>query len=250
MQLISRDFKSRYAGSALGVLWAFLQPLCMMAILWFVFEHGLKASKQQGDVPFVAWFFSAMIAWNLFAEILQVNTNVISEYSFLLKKINFPVTILPLVKIGSSLLMHFVFVGLLCCILTISGVYPSWHWLQFIYYLAGLLVLLLGLGWATSALNVFLKDVGQLVGISVQFGFWMTPVIWNIQALPENYRWLIKLNPVFYIVDGYRQTFIYHQWFWEQNLALTAYFWAVAFGVLFAGGYLFSRLKIHFTDVL
>ncbi len=248
--LTARDFKGRYAGSLLGILWAFLQPLTMMIILWFVFTVGLKAGSPKNNVPFVAWFFTAMISWNFFSDALLISSNALAEYAFLVKKVKFQIALLPLIKILSSLLLHCVFILILMAVLILNGIYPTLYWLQAIYYLAGMLVLLSGLGWITSALSVFLKDIGQLVGIVVQFGFWVTPVIWDPSAVPPQYLHLMKLNPMYYVVDGYRESFLYGKGFWEASLSLTLYFWILNLAIFFFGFFLFRKLRPHFADVL
>ena len=173
-QLAKRDFKNRYAGSSLGLFWAFMQPIAMMGTLWFVFEFGLKTSHLDNSIPFVVWFFTAMVAWNFFADVLSVNTGVLSEYSFMLKKVDFKPSLLPIVKLISSFAIHMIFLCLLLTILLFNGITPSWHWLQLPYYQIASIYLLLGLSWLTASANIFLKDIQQVVGIILQFGFWFT----------------------------------------------------------------------------
>ena len=110
-------------------------------------------------------------------------------------------------------------------------------------------MLLLGLGWLTSSTNVFVKDVSKLVGIIVQFGFWLTPIFWNISRVPQEYQWIIKLNPAYYLVSGYRDCLLYHRWFWERQNE-TLYFWALTTVILFLGIIVFKRLRPHFAEVI
>ena len=247
--LTKQDFKSRFAGSILGLLWAFIQPLAMMLILWFVFSVGLKMTLTE-NIPFPVWFFSAMILWNFISDFILTATNVFGEYAFLVKKINFRISILPVVKMVSSLILHFVFVLILAGILIFYGYYPNLYWLQSIYFLFGAMVLASGIAWTTASINVFMKDASQIVGIFIQFGFWLTPIIWPVTFIPERYMILLKLNPVYYVVEGYRQSFLFKTPFWEVSLWQTAYFWGVSFFLLFFGVFVFRRLQPHFADVL
>lgn len=249
-QLTKRDFKSRFAGSALGLVWAFLQPVSMMVILWFVFTFGLKAQRTTSSIPFAPWFFSAMVSWNFFQDALFSTTNSLSEYAFLVKKVNFQIRLIPLIKIFSGLILHIIFIAILLVILLISHIEPSFYWLQAFYFLFCTGFLLLGIGLITSAFNVFSRDTGQLVGIATQFGFWLTPIIWDIQTLPLHYQYLLKLNPVYYITEGYRWSFVYHRSFWEAGFHQTIYFWSVSGMIYFVGKRTFSRLRPHFGDVL
>jgi len=109
--------------------------------------------------------------------------------------------------------------------------------------------LALGLALATSALNVFLRDVYQLVTVALQVGFWVTPIFWDIQIMPEQAQWYLKLNPVYYIVQGYRDSFITFVPFWHHSL-YTLYFWVVTGLVLIGGSIIFKNLKPQFSDVL
>jgi lipopolysaccharide transport system permease protein/teichoic acid transport system permease protein len=127
--------------------------------------------------------------------------------------------------------------------------YPTIYWLQLIYYIFATFILLLGLSWFTSALTVYIRDVSQFVGMVLQFAFWLTPIFWSIERVPEQYQWLIKLNPLFYIIEGYRNSLIYHKWFWE-DINLTIYFWVVTLFIFIIGGLTFKRLRPYFADVL
>lgn len=250
LELTKRDFKNRYAGSMLGIFWAFIQPLMMMMILWFVFTVGLKASVSNNGVPFVVWFFTGMIAWNFFADGFVVSSNVFNEYAFLVKKVNFRVSILPIVKLLASAVLHGVFLLILAAVLIANGYYPRWSWLQTFYYMGALFCLLTSLSWMSASLNVFLKDVGQIIGIVVQFGFWLTPVIWNSSQVPEPYVRFLKLNPMYYIVEGYRDSLIEGTPFWTVGPLLTAYFWGFTSIVFVLSIAIFRKLRPHFADVL
>jgi len=249
LQLAKKDFKTRYLGSYLGILWAFLQPTATIAIYWFVFQVGFK-SVPVDNVPFILWLVPALIPWFFFSDALQGATGSIIENSYLVKKVVFRVSLLPIVKIGSALAIHIFFIVFLTVMFMIYGFYPDIYIVQVLYYLIALILLILGLSWITSALVIFMKDIGQLVGMLLQFGFWLTPIIYSIQMVPERFRMLFKFNPMFYIVEGYRNTFVHKQWFWQIDWMQTAYFWFVVFAVLLIGGLLFKRLRPHFADVI
>jgi len=110
-------------------------------------------------------------------------------------------------------------------------------------------VFALGFGWAVSALNVFVRDVGQIVAVIIQVGFWATPILWDISIMPLKVQMIFKLNPMFYIVQGYRESFIYFSPFWRHPYQ-TLYFWVVAVTILVIGALIFKKLKPQFADVL
>jgi len=246
--LTRRDFKDRYSGSFLGMLWAFLEPLAMMGIMWGVFSLGLKV-KPSGDVPFVAYLFTGQIAYNFFSDAVGASAGVIRAYSFLVKKVKFRIAILPIVKINSAVIIHSIFLLIVMGILWTSGVKPHLYWLQTIYYMGSLLFLLLGLSWLFSALGVFIKDIANVIQIFITFGFWLTPIFWDKSIVAPEYQVYLCANPIFYIVQGYRDSFLYHIPFWEHPLN-TIYFWGVAWLTLLCGIVVFKKLRPHFADVL
>jgi len=248
IELTKNDFKSRYLGSYLGLLWAFVQPLATIGILWFVFEFGFK-SKPTGNYPFMLWLIAGMIPWFYLNDSISSATISIVDKSFLVKKVVFRIGILPIIKILSALIIHIFFIAILFIMFALYGYMPHLYTIQVLYYLFAAIILTLGLSWITSSLMVFLKDVGQIVGILLQFGFWLTPVFWQVTMLPEEYRSFITLNPFYYITEGYRDSMINKVWFWEHG-GLTIYFWCVTGIIFVVGALIFRRLKPHFADVL
>ena len=246
--LTKKDFKQRYLGSYLGVLWAFIQPTITVFIFWFVFQVGFKSMPVE-NFPFVLWLVCGMFPWFFFSEGLSSATNSIIANSFLVKKVVFRVSLLPIIQIISALIVHAFFIIVLFIMFALYGYMPSIYNLQVIYYLFALICITFGLALITSSLIIFLKDVGQLVAMCLQFGFWGTPIFWNLHMLPAKYQVFLKLNPLYYIVEGYRDTFIYHKWFWQ--LGYTNYsFWLETIIVLLIGMFLFRKLRPHFADVL
>jgi lipopolysaccharide transport system permease protein/teichoic acid transport system permease protein len=249
LELARQDFRAKYLGSYLGMLWAFVHPTVYVGVLWFVFQVGFK-SRPEGDHPFILWMLCGIIPWFFFSDCLSNATNSIIDNSFLLKKLVFSVGMLPIVKILSSLVIHVFFIAALSLLLVVYRSPFTLHHLQVFYYLFAMLTLLQGLAWLTSSLVVFMRDIGQLVAMVLQFLFWLTPIFWSAKILPAKYLNLIKLNPVYYIVEGYRESFLYHTWFWQKHYALTVYFWLVTGFFFVVGAVVFRRLRPHFADVL
>lgn len=247
--LSKNDFKTKYAGSYLGITWAFVQPIVTILVYWFVFEFGLKAGSPIAHVPFVVWFVSGMIPWFFFQEGLLNATNCMLEYSYLVKKVVFKISILPVVKIISALFVHLVFIGFLFVVAAIYGFYPTQYSIQLVYYSFCTFCLTLAISYATSAMVIFFKDLGQIINILLQIGMWMTPIMWSYTIVPQSLQWIVKLNPMYYIVEGYRDTFINHVWFFERYFQ-TVYFWVMTLGLFIIGTVIFKKLKPHFADVL
>lgn len=247
-RLAKNDFRTKYAGSYFGIFWAFVQPVVTIMVYWFVFQVGFQSSSVDG-FPFVIWLTAGMVPWFLFNDGWFGGTNCLIEYSYLVKKVVFKISILPIVKILSAAFVNIFFIALL---LIISGLYGNpidLYCLQLIYYEICMIVLLLGLSYICCSLVVFFKDLTQIINIILQIGVWLTPIMWNKDMLPLPLHWILKANPVFYIVQGVRNSVLYKQWFWE-DIYWTVYFWIFS-GILFLIGVtIFKKLKLHFSDVL
>lgn len=248
MTLAISDFKKRFVGSYLGIFWIFMQPIVSIVIYYFVFQIGFKSNPVE-NMPYVLWLMPGIIPWFFFNDTLQSGVSTLSSYKHLVKKMVFRIDILPIMKVLSSLFIHIIFIFILFITFFIFGQKPSIWWFQIIYYLIGNIMLVTGLVFLTSAINVFFKDMSQIVTIFLQFGFWIAPIMWDISMMPEEIHWLIRLNPFTYIVDGFRDCFIYHVGFWTKPY-LTIYFWIFTIVIFISGVGLFKKMEPHFADVL
>ncbi len=254
--LAKNDFKTKFAGSYLGVTWAFVQPVVTVFLYWFVFDLALGARASiRGELPlpYVLWLVAGIVPWFFFSDCVSAGTSVLSEYNYLVKKVVFHVDILPVVKVFSSIFVHVFFVAFTEILFLCFGYPPDFYVLQALYYSLGVLILSLGVTYFTSAVSVLFPDVRQIVNIALQVGVWATPIMWNIndmkEKIPGPVLTILKLNPLYYVVTGYREAFIDKVWFWEHP-GMTAYFWAATAVVCLIGGSVFRRLKTHFADVL
>ena len=225
MKLAKNDFKTRYAGSYFGTIWAFVQPVVTILVYWFVFSVGFRSNTDELGIPFV---------------------------HYLVKKVVFNISVLPVVKIISALFVHGFFVILAIILYMSNGRFPDMYYLQIFYYSACAFFLVTGLCYATSAIVVLFRDLGQIIGIILQIGVWITPIMWVAESMigvqSRLYK-ILQLNPMFYIVSGYRDAFIIKRWFWERP-NWTIYFWVVSIICFLFGNWIFKRLRIHFADVL
>jgi lipopolysaccharide transport system permease protein/teichoic acid transport system permease protein len=247
-ELARSDFKKRYVGNYLGILWAFIQPLITILILWFVFQVGFK-SVPVDNFPFILWLISGMIPWFFISESINSATGSIINQSFLVKKMVFRVSLLPIVQVISALIIHLFFVFLLLFIYIIYGKFPTIYWLQLPYYLLATIILVLSIGWFTSSVVIFFRDLVQIINVILQFGFWLTPIFWSTRMIPERFHFLLKLNPFYYIIQGYRDSLIYNVWFW-QRWKWAVFFWSLVGLIFIFGAMVFRRLRPHFGDVL
>lgn len=246
--LAKNDLKAKFASSFLGGIWAYIQPLVTLLVFWFVFEAGFK-NPPVNDVPFIIWLAPAFLVWSFFAETLISGTNCLMEYSYLVKKVNFRVSMIPMVKIISSAFVHLGFVVFIFVMLLVCKVPVTIYAIQVLYYFVCTCFLLLGLCWLLAALTPFVKDVVNVVSVLVQIGFWATPIFWSPENMSPWVQSVLKLNPMFYVCRGYRDCFIDHVWFWQRGYT-NLYFWGISCLLFVVGAYLFRKLRPQFADVL
>lgn len=252
LKLAKNDFKTRFAASYLGVIWAFVQPIVTVVIYVFVFQYGFRSQAPVAGVSYVLWLVAGIVPWFFFMEGVNSATNSLIEYSYLVKKIVFKINVLPVVKIISALFVHLFFILVALVLYFCNGMEVSIYLVQIIYYSFCTVALMLGICYLTSAVTVFFRDLGQIVNILLQFGMWLTPIMWDISMFAGNGQIIgeiMQFNPMYYIVKGYRDSFYGHIWFWEQP-ELTLYFWVITALIFVIGIYVFRKLQKHFADVL
>ena len=249
LELARRDYQQQNQGSYLGFVWNYLQPLLYVGVLYAIITMGFRHGSNQEGMPYSLYLLSGMTCWLYLVGNLSSITGVIRAYSFLVKKVDFRLSILPIVKLLSSFLPHLVLVLLMLVLGGCAGFAPGWHSLQLIYYYLCMAAMLTGVGWITSSTTLFVRDISNAVGIVVQFGIWLTPIFWSIQQLPEKYQWIAKLNPAWYLINGYRDSLTGAHYFWDYPVeSLT--FWGFCLSSLAIGAAVYRRLKPHFAEVV
>lgn len=248
MELAKNDFKSRFSGSYLGVFWAFANPIVVVTIYWFVFDVGFK-SQPVSNFPYLLWLVAGICPWFFFNEAVNSGTSSLFEYSYIVKKVVFKISLIPIIKILSAVFIHVFFIALVIFLFVIYGEMPSVYVFQVLYYSVCTFVLSLGITYLTSSLSVFFKDLSQIVNIVLQFGMWLTPIMYSEDTFGTTIQQVLKLNPMYYVVSGYRDSLIYGVGFWEKP-ELTLYFWVVTIIVFVIGRVVFKKMRPHFADVL
>lgn len=251
-KLAKNDFKTKYAGSYFGILWAFVQPVVTVMIYIVIFQAGLRVTTSAADYPYALVLISGIIPWFFFSESLLNATNCFLEYSYLVKKVVFKISILPVVKVLSSLFVHLFFLILAVVVFACFGKFPPVQFVQVIYYMFCTICLSLGLSFLTSSIVPFFRDFGQIINIALQVGMWGCPIMWDLQQMLGNHPLLLRLvqlNPVVYLVQGYRDCYINGVWFWER-WQYGLYFWCVTAFLGWLGLRVFRKLRVHFPDVL
>lgn len=246
-QLVKRDVLLRYRGAMFGVLWIFLSPLLMLAIFAFVFGQIFQARWPQADngVPFWILLYGGLIAFNLFAETVSRSPTAVRSYPSYVKKIIFPVEILPVVPLGAAL-VHVVFnLLILIAVLAITG-FLHMTILLYPLLLLPLLFFSLGLAWFLAAWGVFIKDMTQIVPVFVQMLLFLSPVFYPISVLPEVLQPFYMYNPIGAVIEACRAAILGGAIPW-MAWALALMFSVAAFVL---GHVFFRHSREEFADVL
>lgn len=252
-KLAKNDFKKRYAGSYLGFLWAMVQPVVTVVMYWIVFDKVFNTRSQllAGgiEVPYVLFLTSGLVPWFYFQEMLVNGTQALVEYNYLVKKVVFNISILPIIKLIAATFIHIFFMVILITLSSGYGYYPTLYMLQLVYYSICTFAFVLATSYLTCAVVVFFKDLTQIIAIVLQVGMWATPILWDISMVPDAWKPIFKLNPMVYIVEGFRNSMYGDTWFFEHFYSST-YFWIVTVMMFCFGSLMFKRLRPHFADVL
>ncbi|PGV53332.1 ABC transporter permease [Bacillus sp. AFS037270] len=244
------ELKSSNNSHYLGMLWEVLNPMILVAIYWFVFGFGIRGGKPVDGIEYLPWMLTGFIVWIFMSQsILQGSKSVYSRIK-IIAKMNFPMSVIPTFVITSKFYLHLVLVGIIMVILAIYGYTPTLYFIQLPYYIVANLLLLLAISLITSTLSTIIRDVQMVVQATVRVLMYVTPILWSNQNMPEYIINIMKLNPVYYIVEGYRSALLGTGWYFVENQAYTLYFWVLVFVLLLLGSSLHVRFKERFVDYL
>jgi lipopolysaccharide transport system permease protein len=211
---VKREFQSRYQNSLLGAAWTVLNPLAMIVVYTVIFAQVMKARLPGADGAFAysIYLCAGVLTWGLFAEICTRAQTVFIENAGLLKKLNFPRMSLPVTVVTNALLNFAIVFSLFTVFLAISGNFPGWAYLGLVPVLAIMILFAIGLGVTLGILNVFFRDVGQFFTIFLQFWFWLTPIVYPANILPESVsRWL-GFNPMARVIVACQDILVHGRW--------------------------------------
>lgn len=248
--LLLRDIKEQYAGSAIGIFWAFLQPLLFILLYWLVFSQILKIRirTDTGDIPFLAFLLSGLLPWFALQEGIIRGASSILDRRHIIKKLIFPVELFPL----SSVLSSFVHHGIGILIFFIG--FFTWQGnisVQQIFFIAALLslqiILTSGISMFFSALSVYIRDIIQVLGVAFQMIFYTSTILYPMTAVPDQLRPFILLNPFTALSESYHNAILYGK---SPEIGHIIYLLVLTIVFFLGGVYFFRKVKGGFADVL
>jgi lipopolysaccharide transport system permease protein len=245
MNLTRREVKGRYSQSFFGVAWAVAQPLATMAVFTLVFSRLAKMPSM--GAPYPLFVFAALVPWFFFMNSVSSGTLSLITYRNIVTKTYFPREIIPLAQVFSRLI-DFVAAATLYAILMVAyGVgLGVWGWMAPVFFVL-LILFTVGLTFASSALNVFYRDVNPVVQIALQLWLYLTPVAYPLALVPERFRLLFLLNPLSAIVEGFRAAVVFNR---APDWTLTAVSATIIVAVFAASFAAFKKMDKYFADVI
>lgn len=250
-QLGRNDFKNKFASTSLGAIWGFVQPFIFMLTYVMVFQYILKVGNSGND-PYIVWYFPGMTMWMFLNDSILNASNSIRNYSYLVKKVVFPVDIIPVISIVSSSIVS-IFLFLITVVICLGFGYVL-NIFMFIYFIFSALILIIAFTRLTSAICTLVPDFSQLLSVVMQLMFWFTPILWNISMIAGVKNGLllkiVKCMPFSYLVTGFRQVFLGGNIITEANGIYTLVFWLITILIFWWGNSVFKRSKKEFSDVL
>lgn len=250
MTMAVRELRVQYVGSSFGLLWAVINPLTQVAIYGIIFGmfFNIRPNPIYGTDSYFLYLVCGLIPWQFFSQAVSTSTGVIlSNRNLIMKAAGFPSEVLPIVSIISQIISHLIALSLLLIILIIFQVGLSFYILLIPVYILFLTVFIIGISWIFCSINVYMRDVQQIVGLLMTAWFFFTPIFYSTEIIPEKIRPILMLNPMNSFIDAYRYILLAGELPPAGNLVYLAIVSIVFFGL---GGMVFRKLKPGFAEVL
>jgi lipopolysaccharide transport system permease protein len=250
-QMIKREVVGRYKGSVMGLLWSFINPVLMLIVYTFVFSIVFKAKwgvgTEESNTSFAVILFVGLIVHGLLAEVLSRAPSLILSNANYVKKVVFPLEILPVISLGAALFHSLVSLGVLLIALLLLNKFLYWTVILIPLVLLPLIILTLGFAWILASLGVYIRDIGQTIGLLITVLLFLSPIFFPLSVIPEKYHLYMMVNPLTLIVIEAREVLILgHQPDW---IGLSIYT-LVSICIFWSGYAWFQKTRKGFSDVL
>ncbi len=258
LRLSAFEMKSANTNNYLGRFWELLNPMIQLAIYWFVFGVGVRKGRlitleNGAHVSFFIWMITGMVVWFFVNPTISSTSRSIYSRLQLIAKMSFPMSAIPSFVIMAGFYSHLMLVAVVTIILQFSHFKLSIYYIQLPYFMLATLIFLLALALITSTLSTIVRDVQQIVQSVLKLLLYFTPLLWHTDKLVfkgVDLTFLLKLNPLYYIVEGYRASFLGTSWYMTEHLSLTWFFWGTTFVFFFIGSVLHLKFRNRFVDYL
>lgn len=250
LKMAKADLVKTYRGAALGWAWAIIKPIVTIFVYWFAFAIGLRANSTVKGYPYLLWLIAGVVPWFYMSEMITGGTDCIRRYSYLVTKMKFPVSTIPTFVNVSKFIIHAMLIYLVIIIFRLFGYVPDIYLLQLPFYM--LLTFIFFNIWSlfSGPLAAISKDYSNLVKAFITAVFWLSGILWDPSTVKNAMlKRILKINPVTYLVTGFRNCFINKVWFWEQPKTLLCFIVVTLILLVFAVR-VYKKLRKEIPDVL
>ncbi|GEP18802.1 ABC transporter permease [Pediococcus argentinicus] len=247
------DDRATYQSHYLGLAWEFLNPLIQIGIYYLVFGVALKRGDPMHGIPYLPWMVTGIAPWLYMNKTTLDASKSVYQQVGLVSKMKFPVSVLPSIKIMGNLYSFWTMMAFAVFLMFTNHIWPTVSWIQFIYYFFCMIVLMYALGIFNSTVSVLIRDWHITLQSILRVLFYMSGILFNFQTskFPILFVRVLELNPLYYIVNGFRESLLSRGWIWQQpNLNLTITFWMFVLLFMLFGTYLHNKFRADFVDLI
>ena len=241
--------KARNSGTLLGSLWNFLNPALQIFVYWFVFSVGLKVLPDRGGYNYVTWMISGILPWLTINRAITSGATSIHKSAGIIKNVKMPLSLIPAKSVIGAAISHGYMLIVLVVVLIVSKVQFSLYFFQLIYYMICAVYFLIGFSLLTSAIDAVFKDFQNILSPCIRLVFYVSSVVWPLDSLSEEIQWILHINPLLYVIEGYRNSLLYQTGFWTEG-TYTLMFWIVSTIIFVLGCYMHTKLRERFIDLI
>ncbi|GAF18176.1 LOW QUALITY PROTEIN: teichoic acid translocation permease protein TagG [Bacillus sp. JCM 19046] len=249
LRLAAFEQRSKFLLHYLGALWQVFSPLMQVVVFFVIFGLGIRQGQDVGGTPFFVWLICGLVPWFFILPTVLQGSDSIYKKIKMVSKMKFPVSVLPSIVIAGNSISFFVMLGILCIVLAIYSIFSGIYLLQLPYYMLCLYAFLYVFTILSATLATVVRDYFQLLEAAMRMVFFLSPIIWYQAQMPTSLLPILQLNPFYYIINGFRDSFIGGAWFFE-DLTYMLYFWSGILILGFVGAHVFNKFKNSFVDYL
>jgi teichoic acid transport system permease protein len=258
LRLSAFELKSKNTNNYLGRFWELLNPMIQLAIYWFIFGVGVRKGhsvilENKVHVPFFIWMITGMLVWFFVNPAISASSKSIYSRIQLISKMSFPMSAIPSFVIMANFYTHLMLVAVVTIILQFTKYKLTVYFIQLPLFMLATLIFLLALALLTSTLSTIVRDVQQIVQSILKMMLYLTPLLWHTDKFMvqgHNIAYILKLNPLYYLVEGYRASLLGTGWYWWNHPNLTLYFWVFTLVLFLVGSALHVKFRSRFIDYL
>ncbi|WP_106496187.1 ABC transporter permease [Lentibacillus sp. Marseille-P4043] len=249
------ELKSKNRNNYLGMAWEVINPLIQILIYWFVFGSIRQRSDVEiapgVDVPFIHWLLGGFILWIFFYKATIEGSKSIYSRLRMLSKMNFPMSVIPNFVIFSHFYIHLFMLAITIIIFQLTGYFVTIYYVQFIYFIVATFCLLFAISLIMSTLSTIVRDVHMFLNATLRMVLYLSPILWQVStALEDPLPMIMKLNPLYYLIEGYRSALFGTEWYFVAHWEYTLYFWGLVIVLFLFGSMLHVKFRRHFIDYL